>query len=204
MTFELPELPYGADALEPFLSKKTLETHHGKHHQGYINNLNKLIADSDYQGLSLHEIVIKAHEKGDTGIFNNAAQSLNHGFLWKSMSPEGGNAPDGPLGDAIDAAFGDLNGFQKAFKSAAVSQFGSGWVWLVADSDGLRIMQTGNADTPIQHGVQALLTLDVWEHAYYLDYKNDRAQYVDSFLNGRVNWTFAERNFKAINAVVAT
>lgn len=203
MTFKLPDLPYRTDALEPFLSKQTLETHHGKHHQGYINKLNKLIADTDYQGLSLHEIVVKSGEKGDTAVFNNAAQSLNHSFLWESMSPEGGTTPVGPLGDAIDAAFGDLNGFQKAFKSAAVSQFGSGWVWLVTDSDGLRIMQTGNADTPIQHGVQPLLTLDVWEHAYYLDYKNDRGQYVDSFLSDRINWAFAARNFEAGKGKVA-
>ncbi len=203
MTFKLPELPYRTDALEPFLSKKTLETHHGKHHQAYIDKLNKLIADTEYQHLSLHEIVVKASAKGDTAIFNNAAQSLNHSFLWESMSPEGGSAPVGPLGDAIDAAFVDLNGFQEAFKKAAVSQFGSGWVWLVVDSGGLRIMNTGNADTPIQRGAQPLLTLDVWEHAYYLDYKNDRGQYVDSFLSDRVNWAFAARNFEAIKVEVA-
>ena len=198
MTFELPELPYRSDALEPFLSEQTLLTHHGKHHRAYVEKLNKLIANTDYQGLSLHETIIKANESGDEAIFNNAAQALNHSFLWESMSPDGGSTPVGPLGDAIDAAFGDLNGFQKGFKSAAVSQFGSGWVWLVADSGGLRIVTTGNADTPILRGVQPLLTLDVWEHAYYLDYKNDRGQYVDSFLSDRVNWAFAARNFEAI------
>lgn len=198
MQFELPELPYRSDALEPFLSKETLETHHGKHHRAYVNKLNKLIADTDYQGLSLHEVAIKASEKGDTAIFNNAAQALNHSFLWESMSPEAGSTPVGPLADAIDASFGSLSEFQAAFKAAATSQFGSGWVWLVVDSGGLRIVTTGNADTPIQRGVQPLLTLDVWEHAYYLDYKNDRGQYVDTFLSDRVNWAFAARNFEAI------
>lgn len=202
MTFKLPELPYRSDALEPFLSKTTLETHHGKHHQSYINKLNKLIAGTDYEGLSLNEVVLKAREKGDTAIFNNAAQSLNHSFLWESMTPES-STPVGPLGDAIDAAFGDQSGFQKAFKAAAVSQFGSGWIWLVADAGGLQIVQTGNADTPILHGLQPLLTLDVWEHAYYLDYKNDRGQYVDSFLSDRVNWAFAARNFEASKVEVA-
>tara|TARA_R110000782_G_scaffold28147_1_gene70725 strand:- start:695 stop:1303 length:609 start_codon:yes stop_codon:yes gene_type:complete len=200
MTFELPDLPYSADALEPFLSQQTLETHHGKHHRGYVEKLNKLIDGTEYQGLSLHEIVVRAKEKGDTAIFNNAAQSLNHSFLWESMSPDGGNSPVGPLGDAIDAAFGSQKGFQEAFKAKALSQFGSGWVWLVVDSGGLKIVQTGNADTPIQHGLQPILTLDVWEHAYYLDYKNDRGRYVDSFLSDRVNWAFAARNFESIKA----
>ncbi|HNP62823.1 MAG TPA: superoxide dismutase [Woeseiaceae bacterium] len=200
MTFELPELPYRADALEPFLSKQTLDTHHGKHHRGYINKLNELIDGTDYQDLSLQEIVVRAKENGDTAIFNNAAQSLNHGFLWESMSPDGGSPPAGPLGDAIDAAFGNLKGFKEAFKAKALTQFGSGWVWLVVDSGGLKIVQTGNADTPVQHGVQPILTLDVWEHAYYLDYKNDRGGYVDSFLSDRVNWAFAARNFESIKA----
>ncbi len=200
MTFELPKLPYRADALEPFLSKQTLETHHGKHHRGYIDKLNKLIDGTEYQDLSLHEIVVAAKEKGDTGIFNNAAQSLNHGFLWESMSPDGGVAPVGPLGDAIDAAFGSIEGFKDAFKTKAVSQFGSGWVWLVVDAGRLAIVQTGNADTPIQRGLQPILTLDVWEHAYYLDYKNDRGGYVDSFLSDRVNWAFAAQNYESAKA----
>lgn len=197
MTVELPDLPYRSDALEPFLSQMTMETHHGKHHKGYVDKLNKLIDGTDYQDMSLHQIIMKSHSDGDTAVFNNAAQALNHSFLWESMSPEGGGSPSGPLGDATDAAFGDLNGFQKAFRKAAVSQFGSGWVWLVLDSGGLRIMQTGNADTPILRGEQPLLVLDVWEHAYYLDYKNDRGQYVDTFLSDRINWTFAARNYEA-------
>lgn len=198
MSFELPDLPYRSDALEPFLSQQTLETHHGKHHRGYVNKLNKLVEGTDYQDMSLHQVIMKAHNDGDQAVFNNAAQALNHSFLWESMSPEGGDSPAGPLGDAIDAAFGDLNGFHEAFKKAALSQFGSGWIWLVVDSGGLQIMQTGNADTPITRGEQPLLTLDVWEHAYYLDYKNDRGKYVDTFLSDRVNWAFAAKNFNAI------
>lgn len=200
MSFELPELPYRSDALEPFLSQRTLETHHGKHHKGYINKLNDLVKGTEYSDMSLQQVVMKAHGDGNLAVFNNAAQSLNHGFLWESMSPDGGGSPAGPLSDAIDAAFGDLNGFQEAFKQAALSQFGSGWIWLVMDSGGLRIMQTGNADTPILRGQQPLLTLDVWEHAYYLDYKNDRGQYVDTYLSDCINWAFAAQNFDAVKA----
>lgn len=198
MSFELPDLPYRADALRPFLSAETLQTHHDKHHRGYVDKLNDLTEGTAYAGRSLQDVVVQANADGDTAVYNNAAQALNHSFLWESMSPDGGGNPPGPLGDAIDAAFGDRNGFDKAFKRAALEQFGSGWVWLVMDSGGLRIVTTSNADTPIIRGVQPLLTLDVWEHAYYLDYKNERARYVDTFLSDIINWSFAARNYQSV------
>lgn len=198
MTFKLPDLPYRPDALEPFLSRATLETHHGKHHRAYVDKLNDLVAGTDYEGCTLQETVVRAHTEGNRDVFNNAAQALNHSFLWESMSPDGGGAPTGPLSDAIDAAFGGLDGFQEAFRKAATGQFGSGWAWLVMDSGGLRVTATDDADTPIVQGVQPVLTLDVWEHAYYLDYRNERGRYVDTFLSDCANWQFAARNFAAV------
>ncbi len=195
MSIEFPDLPYAIDALEPGVSAQTLEFHHGKHHRAYVDKLNAAIAGTAYESLSLETIMARAHETGDTGIFNNAAQAWNHTFLWHSMSPNGGGEPLGLLGDAIKARFGDFAGFQSEFKSAALGQFGSGWAWLVQTPDGLDIVTTGNADTPLTAGWTPLLTLDVWEHAYYLDYQNKRDAYIDTFLNDLVNWDFAAQNY---------
>ncbi|MDJ0938788.1 MAG: superoxide dismutase [Woeseiaceae bacterium] len=200
MAFELPALPYDHDALAPFLSADTLRTHHGKHHQAYINKLNAAIEGTPYAGKSIEEVIRLALANGETAVFDNAAQTFNHTFLWHSMAPKGDSAPSAELASAIDDAFGSLDGFLKAFKQAATTQFGSGWAWLVQDDSGLAIVKTGNADTPVAHGQRPLLTLDVWEHAYYLDYKNDRGAYVDVFLDGYVNWAFANDNFAAEQA----
>ena len=197
MSIALPELPYSIDALEPVVSRKTLEFHHGKHHKAYVDNLNKAIAGTAYEGQSLEAIVASAHEASDTAVFNNAAQAWNHTFLWHSMSPAGGGEPSGPLADAINARFGDLAGFKAEFKKAALGQFGSGWAWLVRAEGGLDIVTTGNADTPLTGNTTPLLTLDVWEHAYYLDYQNQRNTYVDSYLQKLINWEFAAQNYDA-------
>lgn len=191
MTIEHPPLPYSHDALEPHISRRTLDFHHGKHHKTYVTKLNDAIADSDYSGMTLTEIIIESHRKSDSGVFNNAAQAWNHAFLWDSMSPDGGGDPEGTLKTAIMDAFGDVDTFRTRFKNAAIGQFGSGWAWLVHDGARLQILGTGNADTPLVHGMTPLLTLDVWEHAYYLDYQNDRARYVDVFLSDLINWDFA-------------
>jgi Fe-Mn family superoxide dismutase len=197
MSIEFPDLPYAADALEPHISARTFEFHHGKHHKAYVDKLNAAIAGTDYENQSLEEIMGAAHRASDKGVFNNAAQAWNHTFLWHSMSPNGGGEPSGALADAINDKFGDLDSFKAAFKTAAMGQFGSGWAWLVRSGDGVDIVTTGNADTPIVHGATPLLTLDVWEHAYYLDYQNKRDAYVDVFLNDLVNWEFAAQNFAA-------
>lgn len=197
MTIQLPDLPYALDALEPHISRRTLEFHYGKHHQGYVNKLNAAIASTDYAGDSLERIVIEAHRASDKAVFNNAAQVWNHAFLWNSMTPDGPIEPSGPLADVIKENFGDLDGFRANFRKSALGQFGSGWTWLVASSNGLDIVSTGNAETPITSGLTPLLTLDVWEHAYYLDYQNQRDAYVDTYLNKLINWAFAEENFSA-------
>ena len=197
MAISYPDLPYSADALEPHISARTLEFHHGKHHKAYVDKLNAAIKGTPYDDQSVEEIIAAAHEASDAGVFNNAAQAWNHTFLWHSMAPNGRDEPTGQLADAINKRFGDLQGFQTAFKTAAMGQFGSGWTWLVASADGLDIVSTGNAATPLTDGVVPLLTLDVWEHAYYLDYQNKRDAYVDTFLGNLINWEFAERNFEA-------
>ena len=197
MSIEFPLLPFATNALEPHVSRKTLEYHHGKHHKGYVEKLNNAIAGTAYEGKSLEAIIAAAHEASDTGIFNNAAQSWNHTFLWRSMSPTGGGEPSGPLADAIKERFGSVPRFRDEFKAAALAQFGSGWTWLVRTATGLDIVSTGNADTPLVHGAAPLLTLDVWEHAYYLDYQNKRGAYVDVFLNNLINWDFAAQNYAA-------
>ena len=197
MSIELPNLPYAGDALEPHVSARTLEFHHGKHHKAYVDKLNAAIAGTDYADQSLEAIIAAANDASDAGVFNNAAQTWNHTFLWHSMSPKGGGEPSGALADAINKKYGDLAGFKEAFKSAAMGQFGSGWAWLVRTADGVEIVATGNADTPLVHGQTALLTLDVWEHAYYLDYQNKRDAYVDTFLDKLINWEFAARNYDA-------
>ena len=197
MSIEFPDLPYAIDALEPHVSASTLEFHHGKHHKSYVGKLNSAIQRTAYEGQPLETIIASAHEAGDSGVFNNAAQAWNHTFLWHSMSANGGREPRGALADAISARFGDLAGFQAAFKAAALGQFGSGWTWLVRSADGLDIVNTGNADTPLVDGVTPLLTLDVWEHAYYLDYQNKRDVYIDAYLSELINWEFAARNFES-------
>ncbi len=200
MPFKLPELPYADSALEPHVSRQTLDLHHGKHHRGYVDNLNKLVADTKYAVLTLEEVIFdSSRSAADAAIFNNAAQVWNHSFLWKSMSPDGGGDPSGDLKDAIIADFGGLERFLSQFKKAATSQFGSGWVWLVRDAGNLKLVTTGNAGTPIADTSIPLLTLDVWEHAYYLDYQNERGRYVDAFLKGLINWDFAASNFAALS-----
>jgi len=201
MSFTLPPLPYERNALEPYLSERTLDFHYGKHHQAYVTNLNNLLIDAtDLITLTLEEIIINtAQTPSKSGIFNNAAQVWNHTFLWNSMTPNGGGDPQGALALKINEDFGSFSEFKSAFKQAGITQFGSGWAWLVFENEKLKITKTGNADLPMIHGQSALLTCDVWEHAYYLDYQNRRPDYLDIFLNHLVNWRFAEDNFsKAI------
>ena len=195
MAFELSALPYPKDALEPHCSAKTLDFHHGKHHQAYVTNLNKAIAGTDLESASLEEIIRKcAKDPAKAGVFNNAAQVWNHTFFWSSMSPKGGGKPGGELAKMIDETFGGFDKFAEQFKAAAVGRFGSGWAWLVAQNGALKITSTPNADTPLVHDQTALLTVDVWEHAYYLDYQNRRPDYVQTFLDKLANWDFAAQN----------
>jgi Fe-Mn family superoxide dismutase len=177
------------DALEPYISRETLEYHYGKHHKAYVDNLNNLIAGTEFENLSLEEILLKAQGP----IFNNAAQVWNHTFYWNCMKPHGGGEPDGKLADAIRRDFGSFEAFKEAFSKAAVSLFGSGWAWLVKSGDKLEIVQTSNAGNPMTSGQKPLLTCDVWEHAYYIDYRNARAKYVENFWN-LVNWDFVAHN----------
>jgi len=193
MTIKLPELPYAIDALEPLISKETLEYHYGKHHNAYVVNLNKFIeADADLQGKSLEEIV----KSSTGGVFNNAAQVWNHTFYWNSLTPNAKAAPEGALATAIDTAFGSAEEFKAKFSASAAGNFGSGWTWLVKNAAGeLEIVNTSNADTVITtEGVTPLMTCDVWEHAYYIDYRNARPEYLKKFWE-LVNWEFAEANF---------
>jgi Fe-Mn family superoxide dismutase len=192
MEHKLPDLPFAKDALVPNLSKETLEYHYGKHHAAYVANLNKLIAGGEFENLPLEEIIKKA-----TGaIFNNAAQHLNHSFYWNSLSPQGGGEPTGQLAEALKKSFGSFNQFKEKFTAAAVGTFGSGWAWLIKNIDGsLAIESTSNAGTPLKDGKRPLLTCDVWEHAYYIDYRNNRAAYLEAFFK-IINWKFAETNLK--------
>ena len=193
MTITLTNLPYGKDALEPHISARTLEFHHGKHHQAYVTNLTKLIAGTDMESLSLEEMIKKSAGNAATAsIFNNAAQVWNHMFYWNCMKKNGGGKPSGKLLKKIEAAFGSFDKFIEEMKNAAVTQFGSGWAWLVLEGDALKIMKTSNADTPLAHGIKALVVIDVWEHAYYLDYQNRRPDYVAAFFENLVNWEYAE------------
>jgi len=195
MAFELPALPYVQNALEPYISAQTLDFHHGKHHNAYVVNLNNLIKDTPLASAPLQQIIREtAGDAARAGIFNNAAQVWNHTFYWNAMKPGGGGAPTGKLAAAIDQSFGSYAAFREQFKTAALTQFGSGWAWLVANGGPLKIVKTGNADTPIAHGQTPLITCDVWEHAYYLDYQNRRPDYVDAFLDHLVNWEFAALN----------
>ncbi|MBV8653678.1 MAG: superoxide dismutase [Alphaproteobacteria bacterium] len=195
MAFELPPLPYAKDALEPHMSAKTFEFHHGKHHQAYVTNLNGLVKDTPLASQSLEEIIkATAKDESKAGIFNNAAQVWNHTFFWNSMKPNGGGAPSGALAQKIDQAFGGLDKFKEQFKQAAVTQFGSGWAWLFASGGKLSISKTPNAVNPLSQGQTALLTCDVWEHAYYLDYQNRRPDFVQAFLDHLINWDFVAQN----------
>ncbi len=191
MTFELPPLPYARNALEPHISANTLDFHYGKHHQAYVTNLNNLTKDSPLADQPL-EAVIKASagDPAKAGLFNNAAQVWNHTFYWHCLKPGGGGAPSGDVASAIAGAFGSFEKFRDEFKNACVTQFGSGWGWLVVAGGSVKVTKTANADLPMAHGETALLTCDVWEHAYYLDYQNRRPDYVQTFLDHLVNWDF--------------
>lgn len=190
MAIELPPLPYAADALAPHISKETIDFHYGKHHQTYVNKLNELIANTPNAGKSLEEIV-----KSSQGpVFNNAAQVWNHTFYWHSLKPKGGGKPTGAVAKAIDESFGGYDTFRKEFVDAATTQFGSGWAWLVKDGAKLKIVKTPNAETPLTTAAKAILTIDVWEHAYYIDYRNARPKYIDTYLDQLVNWDFANAN----------
>lgn len=197
MTFTLPELPYAKDALEPHMSAKTFEFHHGKHHNAYVTKLNELVKGSPLEGKSLEEIILASKGNAEkAALFNNAAQHWNHSFFWLCMKPSGGGKPTGELAAKIDAAFGSYDKFAEEFKNAAATQFGSGWAWLVEENGKLKVTKTGNADLPLAHGQKALLTVDVWEHAYYLDYQNRRPDFVATFLDKLANWDFAAENLK--------
>lgn len=191
--FTLPALPYAQDALEPYVSAKTISFHYGKHHQTYVDNLNKLVVGTPWAaGVPLEKVVLEsAGTVEKAAIFNNAAQVWNHTFFWQSMKAGGGGKASGKLLDMINASFGSFDKFKDAFTAAAVAQFGSGWVWLVQEGNTLKIVKTSNADTPVAHGQTALLTCDVWEHAYYLDYQNRRKDFVQAFLDHLANWEFA-------------
>ncbi|MFZ4631591.1 MAG: superoxide dismutase [Patescibacteria group bacterium] len=194
--FTLNLLPYEQTALEPYISANTLSFHYGKHHQTYIDNLNKFIAGTELEKENLENIITKSFDNvSQSLIFNNAAQVYNHDFFWKSLKPAGkASGPSLGLLELINKSFGDLENFYIEFKTSAVSQFGSGWAWLVLEGDSLKIIKTANADTPIAHGFKPLLVIDVWEHAYYLDYQNRRADYVDGVLRNLLNWEFAQSN----------
>jgi Fe-Mn family superoxide dismutase len=195
MTFTLPPLPYAENALEPHISAKTLSFHYGKHHKAYVDKLNELTKDSDLAKLPLEDVIRKtAGDSAKTPIFNNAAQIWNHTFYWQSMKPQGGGAPKGALAEKIAKDFGSYDAFKEAFKNAGITQFGSGWAWLVSEKGTLKVTKTPNADLPLVHGQTALLTMDVWEHAYYLDFQNRRPDYITTFLDSLVNWDFAEAN----------
>ncbi len=191
----LPALPWAENALDPVISANTISFHYGKHHKTYVENLNKLIVGTELADLPLDQIVRATAGKTDrVSIFNNAAQAWNHDFYWKSLKPKGGGEPASALKAKMDAAFGGVDACKKEFANAAVQQFGSGWAWLVLDGDKLKVVKTGNADTPIAHGMKPLLTIDVWEHAYYLDYQNKRVDYVNALIDKLANWEFAAQN----------
>ncbi len=188
MAFQLPELPFPKDSLAPFLTPETFDYHHGKHHAAYVNNTNNLIKDTPYDDLALEEVIRKAASEGATGLFNNSAQIWNHSFFWNCMSPSGGGAPTGKVGELITRDFGSFDAFKEQFTKTAVTLFGSGWAWLALNAEGkLELLPLANADTPIIHNKKPLLTVDVWEHAYYIDYRNARPKFVEGFWDV-VNW----------------
>ena len=195
----LPALPFAENALAPVISARTISFHYGKHHQGYVNNLNKLLANSELAGLPLEKIITSttADKPNVAAVFNNAAQVWNHNFYWKSLQPKGGGAPPAELKKKMEDSFGDVTGCLDAFSKAATSQFGSGWAWLALNNGKLEVVKTSNAETPITSGLKPLVTIDVWEHAYYLDYQNLRADYVKAVLEKLINWDFAMANMQA-------
>ena len=192
MAHTLPALPFAQDALAPHISAETFEYHYGKHHQAYVTNLNNLIPGTEFENMALEDII----KKSSGGVYNNAAQIWNHTFFWNSLKPNGGGAPAGKLADAINAKWGSFDAFKEAFTKSAVGNFGSSWTWLVKKADGtVDIVNTGAAGTPLTTGDTALLTIDLWEHAYYIDYRNARPKFVETFLNHLANWDFAAKNF---------
>jgi len=195
--YVLPPLPYAENALEPVISEKTISFHYGKHHKGYVDNLNKLIVGTEFAGLTLEKIISQTAGKADkAAIFNNASQAWNHTFYWNSLTPNGGGQPPAALKTKIEASFGTVDACKKELAAAATTQFGSGWAWLVLDGDKLKVVKTSNADSPLTKGLKPLLVIDVWEHAYYLDYQNRRADYVNAVLDKLINWSFAADNLK--------
>lgn len=196
MTYELPALPYDYDALEPHMSKSTLEFHHDKHHATYVTNLNNLTKDTELAGKPLEDLIkVTDNEPNKVGVFNNAAQVWNHTFFWNCMKPNGGGAPSGTLAEKINASFGSFDKFKEEFKSAGATQFGSGYAWLVIDNGELKVVKTANAANPMTNNQIPLLTCDVWEHAYYLDYQNRRPDFLQTFLDRLVNWDFVSQQF---------
>ena len=200
MEYKLPPLPYAMDALEPALSKETLEYHYGKHHRAYVKELNNLIKGTEFENATLEQII----RESSGPLFNNAAQTWNHTFFWNCLAPRGGGKPTGALAQAISDKWGSYAQFKEAFSRSAVGNFGSGWTWLVVQSDGVAIVNTDDADNPLTKDDEPLLTIDVWEHAYYIDYRNERPKFVEAFLKNLVNWDFAQRNYEnALSAVAA-
>ena len=193
--FQLPQLPYQDDALAPYITANTIGFHYGKHHRTYVNKLNDMVQGTEYADMPLEDVIQRTSGKPDkAGVFNNAAQIWNHTFYWHSMKPNGGGSPSGALKEKIDASFGGFDKFKDEFANAAATQFGSGWAWLVSEGDSLKVLKTPNAETPITAGQTPLLTIDVWEHAYYLDFQNKRPDYINAFLENLVNWDFASEN----------
>lgn len=193
MAFELPDLPYDYEALAPYMSAKTLHLHHDKHHQAYVTNLNNLIEGTEFAGKSLEDIVTGSYgDAAKQGIFNNAGQHWNHNLFWRIMKKGGGGNPGGELAKRIDDAFGSFEAFKEQFKTAGVTQFGSGWAWLAVQGDQLKVVKTPNGENPLVHGMRPILGVDVWEHAYYVDYENRRPEYLAAFLNSLVNWEEVE------------
>ncbi len=197
MAYQQPALPYAENALEPHISAKTISFHYGKHHVAYITNYNNLVAGTPFDAMSLEEVIAEtANDAQKVGVFNNGAQAWNHSFYWNCLSPNGGGEPTGELAAKIAADFGSFDKFKDELKAAAATQFGSGWAWLVLDGDTLKVTKTGNAQTPMTSGQKPILTIDVWEHAYYLDFQNRRPDYVASVIDNLLNWEFAAANFK--------
>ena len=194
MAFTLPDLPFDRDALDPHLSAETLEIHHGKHHKAYVDKANGLIGDTDLEGASLVEVIKAAHQRGDKPLFNNTAQIWNHSFFWQCLTPEGSSRPSGRLRDMISSDFGGEQQLLEQLAKESVNHFASGWGWLVLNNGKLQIMSLHDADTPVAHGMTPLLTIDVWEHAYYIDYRNDRARFVKTVLENIINWDFVAQN----------
>ena len=198
MSYQQPPLGYAENALEPFISAKTIGFHYGKHHVAYITNFNNLIAGTPLDNLSIEEVITTtATDPQKVGVFNNGAQAWNHSFYWNSLTPNGGGEPSGELAAKITQDFGSFDKFKEELKSAAATQFGSGWAWLVLDNGTLKVVKTGNAQTPVTSGQKPILTIDVWEHAYYLDFQNRRPDYVASVIDNLLNWEFAAKNFSA-------